>query len=90
MAMTGGLTLSHIPVPAGTRASGIEFDHAVFTVRLSRAWGRSHPVQFNSFPISGVEGPKWAEIFRSTGKKTYLGGKNYSEAENGHQSWPSQ
>ena len=63
MAMTGGLTLSHIPVPAGTRASGIECDHAVFTVRLPRAWGRSHPVQFNFFRFPGSKAPNGQKFF---------------------------
>ena len=58
----GGLTLSPIHVPAGTRASGIEFDNAVFTVRLP-AWGRSHPVQFNFFRFPGSKSPNGRKFF---------------------------
>ena len=54
--MAGGLTLSHIHVPAGTRAYGIEFEHSVFTVRLPRAWGCPHPVQLKISDLPEISG----------------------------------
>ena len=77
----GGLTLSPIHVPAGTRASGIEFEHAVFIVRLPRAWGCSHPVQLKISDFTGNFrsiwgfGPRKSENFENEREKAFGGCK---------------
>ena len=72
----GGLTLHPFYVLAGTRASGIEFEHAVFAARLLRAWGRPHLVQFSNIRFPGSKDPKGREVSGPQEKKRIKAGTN--------------